>query len=113
MNLKTVISEIDFNKIIGVAGKSFNQFVDFSKKHKVEVTLSSLFMFLGADDIYQRYARRKDQKQYIKTSEKSKKVMIQHEVEIQSLKNQISEILPQEVDNANSLSFSEEEKSVE
>ena len=70
-------------------------------------------MFLGADDIYQRYVRRKDQKQYIKTSEKSKKVMIQHEVEIQSLKNQISEILPQEVNNANSLSFSEEEDAVE
>lgn len=39
--------------------------------------------------------------------------MIQHEAEIQSLKDQISEILPQEVDNANSLSFSEEEKPVE
>lgn len=113
MKLKTVISEIDFNKIIDTAGKSFNQFVDFCKKHKVEVTLSSLLMFLGVDDLYQRYARKKDQKQYIKTSEKSKKVMIQHEAEIQSLKDQISEILPQEVDNANSLSFSEEEKPVE
>ena len=113
MNLKTVISEIDFNKIIDATGKSFNQFLDFCKRHKVEVTLSSLIMFLGADDLYQRYTRRKDRKQYIKTSEKSKKVMIQHEIEIQSLKNQISEILPQEVDNVNSLSFSEEVKSVE
>lgn len=113
MKLKTVISEIDFNKIIDTAGKSFNQFVDFCKKHKVEVTLSSLLMFLGVDDLYQRYARKKDQKQYIKTSEKSKKVMLQHEAEIHSLKDQISEILPQEVDNANPLSFSEEEKPVE
>ena len=113
MNLKTVISEIDFDKIIDTVGKSFNQFVEFCKKHKVEVTLSSLLMFLGADNLHQRLARRKDQKQYIKTSEKSKKVMIQHEAEIQYLKNQISEISHQEVNNANSLSFSEEAKSVE
>lgn len=113
MKLKTVISEIVFNKIIDTAGKSFNQFVEFCKKHRVEVTLSSLLMFLGADNLHQRFARRKAQKQYIKTSEKSKKVMLQHEVEIQSLKSQISEILSQEAGNANFLNSSEEEKSVE
>lgn len=113
MKLKTAISEIDFNKIIDTAGKSFDQFVEFCKKHKVEVTLSSLLMFFGVDNLRQRFARKKEQNHYIKTSEKSKKVMIQHETEVQYLKNQISEILPQEVDNANSLSFSEEVKSVE
>lgn len=113
MKLKTVLSKIDFNKITGIASKSFNQFVEFCKKHKVEVTLSSLLMFLGADNLHQRFARRKDQKQYIKTAEKSKKIMIKHEAQIQHLKSQISEILPQDVNCADASSFSEEEKSVE